>query len=262
MTILDILEKKKNAEKISMVTCYDYTSATIVSKTNIDIILVGDSLAMPMHGHENTVPCTIDMMVMHTRAVVRGAPKKFILGDLPFLTMRKGFSPGMDAVEKLMQAGAQALKFEGFVDNSGLIQHIIDSGIPVMGHIGMTPQFIHQFGGFKVQGKNKLGAEKILQEAKNLEEAGCFAIVLECIPAELAREITNTLKIPTIGIGAGPHVDGQVLIWQDLLGMNPDFKPKFVKTYFNAFDPILNALNTYDNEVKNGAYPDLQYAYK
>lgn len=262
MNILDLIARKKEAKKISMVTCYDYTSATIAAKTNIDIVFVGDSLSMTMHGHDNTVSCTIDMMALHTRAVAKGAPNKFILGDLPFLTMRKGLEPAMNAVEKLMQAGANALKFEGFVDDSNLITHIVNSGVPVMGHVGLTPQFINQFGGFRVQGKDDASAEKILQEAIALERAGCFAVVLECVPSDLAKKITEILGIPTIGIGAGPHTDGQVLVWQDLLGMNPDFKPKFVKTYFDAFSPIFNALNAYDKEVKEGTFPEAQHAYK
>lgn len=262
MNILDIIARKKEGKKISMVTCYDYTSAIIAARTDIDIIFVGDSLSMTMYGHHNTVNCTMDMMVWHTKAVANGAPKKFILGDLPFLTMRKGLEPAMNAVEKLMQAGAHAVKFEGFVDDSNLISHIVNSGVPVMGHLGLTPQFIHQFGGFRVQGKDDSSAERILQEAIALEKAGCFAIVLECIPLELAKKITELLSIPTIGIGAGPYTDGQVLVWQDLLGMNPDFRPKFVKTYFNAFDPIYNALNAYDKEVKDGTFPEAQHAYK
>lgn len=262
MNILDLIARKKEAKKISMVTCYDYTSATIAEKTNIDIVFVGDSLSMTMHGHDNTVNCTVDMMALHTRAVARGAPNKFILGDLPFLAMRKGLEPAMNAVEKLMQAGANALKFEGFADDSNLIRHIVNSGVPVMGHIGLTPQFINQFGGFRVQGKDDASAEKILQDAIALERAGCFAVVLECVPSDLAKKITEILDIPTIGIGAGPYTDGQVLVWQDLLGMNPDFKPKFVKTYFDAFNPILNALNAYDKEVKEGTFPEVQHGYK
>jgi len=261
MNILDIIARKKEGKKISMVTCYDYTSALIVAKTNMDIILVGDSLGMTMQGYKNTVPCTIDMMAMYTHAVVKGAPEKFILGDLPFLTMRKGLESAMNAVEKLIHAGANAVKFEGVVDED-LVRHVVNSGVPVMGHIGMTPQFFYQLGGFKVQGKDGASAEKILQDAIALEKAGCFGIVLECMPIGLAQKITEMLDIPTIGIGAGPHTDGQVLIWQDLLGMNPDFKPKFVKTYFNAFDPIHNALIAYDKEVKEGIFPEVQYAYK
>lgn len=261
MNILDIIARKKESKKISMITCYDYTSAKIASKTNIDIIFIGDSLNMTIYGHDNTLTCTIDMMALHTQAVAKGAPNKFILSDLPFLTLRKGLEPAMNAVEKLIQAGAHALKFEGFLDNS-LITHIVNSGIPIMGHIGLTPQFINQFGGFRVQGKNDAAAEKIFQEALALEEAGCFALVLECIPSELATRITSSLSIPTIGIGAGSGTDGQVLVWQDLLGMNPDFSPKFVKTYLSTFDPISNALNAYDNDVKNGIFPELKHAYK
>lgn len=262
MNILDLITRKKEGKKISMVTCYDYTSALIAAKTNIDIVFVGDSLSMTMHGHENTVNCTVDMMALHIRAVAKGAPNKFILGDLPFLALRKGFESAMNAVEKLMQAGANALKFEGFVDDSNLLKHIVDSGVPVMGHVGLTPQFIHQFGGFRVQGKDDASAEKIFQEAVALERAGCFAVVLECVPTELAKKITETLEVPTIGIGAGPYTDGQVLVWQDLLGMNPGFKPKFVKTYFNVFDSIFGALNAYDKEVKEGIFPEMQHSYK
>lgn len=262
MNILDIIGRKKESKKISMLTCYDYTSAQIVAKTNIDIVFVGDSLSMTMHGHKNTVTCTMDMMEMHTRAVARGAPEKFILADIPFLALRKGLEPAMTAVERLMQAGAHAVKFEGFADEVGLITHIVNSGVPVMGHVGLTPQFINQFGGFRVQGRNDASAEKIVQEAIELERAGCFAVVLEGIPSELAKKITEILDIPTIGIGAGPDTDGQVLVWQDLLGLNPDFKPKFVKTYFDAFTPILNALNDYDREVKEGIFPELKHSYK
>jgi len=261
ISILDLLTRKKESKKISMITCYDYTSAKIASKSNIDIVFIGDSLGMTMLGYKNTIPCTTEVMALYTQAVARGAPNKFILGDLPFLTMRKGLEPAMNAVEKLMQAGAHALKFEGFADNS-ILSHIVNSGVPIMGHIGMTPQFVHQFGGFRVQGKNDSSAEKIYQEALALEKAGCFAVVLECIPPVLAKKITESLSIPTIGIGAGPHTDGQVLIWQDFLGMDPDFSPKFVKTYFNAFDPILNALNFYDQDVKNGSFPEPQHCYK
>lgn len=260
INILELIARKKESKKISMITCYDYTSAKIASKSNIDIVFIGDSLGMTMLGFKNTIPCTTDVMALFTQAVVKGAPNKFILGDLPFLSMRKGLESAMKDVEKLMQAGAHALKFEGFADND-ILPHIVRSGIPIMGHIGMTPQFVNQFGGFRVQGKNDSSAEKIFQEALALEKAGCFAIVLECIPPLLAKQITETLSIPTIGIGAGPHTDGQVLIWQDFLGLDPEFSPKFVKTYFHGFEPIFNALNTYDAEVKNGSFPESKHCY-
>ncbi|PWU05282.1 MAG: 3-methyl-2-oxobutanoate hydroxymethyltransferase [Verrucomicrobia bacterium] len=261
ITILDLLSRKKNSQKISMITCYDYASAKIASKSNIDIVFAGDSLGMTMLGHKNTIPCTTEIMALFTQAVAKGAPNKFILGDLPFLSLRKDLEPAMNAIEQLMRAGAHALKFEGFADDY-LLPHIINSGIPIMGHIGLTPQFIHQFGGFRVQGKNDSSSEKILKEALALEKAGCFAIVLECIPPLLAKQITESISIPTIGIGAGPHTDGQVLIWQDFLGMDPDFSPKFVKTYFNGFEAISNALNAYDQDVKSSTFPEPQHCYK
>lgn len=262
MNVIDIINRKKESKKISMVLCYDYTSALMVAKTEMDIVFVGDSLSMTMHGYENTVGCTVEMMEMHTRAVAKGAPKKFILADLPFLSMRKGLEPAMDAVERLMRAGANAVKFEGFVGEDGLIEHVVNSGVPVMGHVGLTPQFIHQMGGFRVQGRDDASAEKILQEALALERAGCFAVVLEGMPANLAKKITEILDIPTIGIGAGPDTDGQVLVWQDLLGMNPEFKPKFVKTYVDLYTPIVNALSEYDREVKAGIFPEEKHCYK
>lgn len=262
MKVPELIEKKQNKQKMSMVTCYDYTSAKIVASTNIDIILVGDSLSMTMHGYENTTHATTEMMTLHTQAVAKAAPQKLILGDMPFLSTRKGLTHTMNTVEKLVQAGSNALKFEGFDDDSAsLISHIIHSGVPLMGHLGLTPQFIQQFGGFKVQGKNEKAAKKILDQAQALEDLGCCALVLECIPSELAQSITNTLKIPTIGIGAGPHCDGQVLVWQDLLGMDKTFRPKFVKQYAQLYQPIHQALQDFHHEVTHEIFPKNEHAY-
>lgn len=258
MNISNFQLMKENNEKISMVTCYDYWSAYIISQSHIDCILVGDSLAMVMYGYQNTLPATVGMMSRHVQAVARGASNKFIVGDMPFCSYRKDLTASMNAVEKIMQAGAQAIKLEGADGNVKLIRHVVESGIPVMGHIGLTPQSIHALGGFKVQGKNNDVAEKLKKDAEALSEVGCFAIVLECVPSELAKIITDTISIPTIGIGAGPHTSGQVLVLHDLLGINNQFKPKYLKKFLNGFDIIKNALDLFDNEVKMTVYPHIE----
>jgi 3-methyl-2-oxobutanoate hydroxymethyltransferase len=261
MSITTFQKLKDHQEKISMITCYDYISAKTLAATNIDALLVGDTLAMLMYGHSTTVPATVEMMTLHIKAVVKGAPKKFVIGDMPFLSYRKGLLSAMNTVEKLMQAGAQAIKLEGANGNLKLIQHIVESGIPVMGHIGMTPQAINQLGGFRLQGKDEPLANKIFAEALALEEAGCFSVVLECMPTQLAQKITKALRIPTIGIGAGPYTDGQILVFHDLLGLNPEFKPKFLKTYLNGESLILEAIQNYLKEVKKGIFPSKTESY-
>lgn len=199
MNILDFYKKKKQNEKISMITCYDYTSARILAETSIDILLVGDTAAMTMHGFKDTLSATLDMMCFHTAAVSRGASNKFILGDMPFLSYRKSLSKNVTAAQKLMQAGAHAVKLECAAGNLKLIRHLSDSGVPVMGHLGLTPQSVFTLGGFKVQGRSNESAAKIKEEALQLQEAGCFGLVLECVPVELSREITQSLIIPTGG---------------------------------------------------------------
>ena len=258
MNISNFQLMKENNEKISMVTCYDYFSAYIVSQSHVDCILVGDSLAMVIYGHPNTLPATVEMMSQHIQAVAKGASNKFIIGDMPFCSYRKDLTTSMNAVEKIMQAGAQAIKLEGADGNIKLIHHIVESGIPVMGHVGLTPQSIHALGGFKVQGKDNVVAEKLKKDAEALSEVGCFALVLECVPSKLAKIITDTISIPTIGIGAGPHTSGQVLVLQDLLGMNNQFKPKYLKKFLNGFDIIKNALDAFDHEVKTTVYPHIE----
>ena len=238
-----------------MVTCYDYLSANIVSDTDIDLVLVGDSAAMVVHGHETTLPATVEMMEAHVSAVSRGLTGKPLIADMPFLAHRKGFDLTMDAVDRLMKAGGNAVKIEGAGDSIKVIEHIVKSGVPVMGHLGMTPQSVNQFGGWKVQGKKEQGADKIILDAKALENAGVFSIVLEMIPSKLAKTITKNINIPTIGIGAGPHTSGQVLVYHDVLGLNPGFRPKFLRTYLNGYEIIKNALNHYSSEVKNGSFP-------
>lgn len=260
MNILEIIERKGKT-KLSMVTCYDYTSGVIAANSPVDMLLVGDSLAMTMHGEATTLPATIEMMALHTRAVAKAAPKKLIVGDLPFMSYRSSLSENVENVRKLMVAGAHAVKLEGANGNLELVRHLVDSGVPVMGHLGLTPQSIHQLGGFKVQGRNENAQKQILKNAKELEQAGCFSVVLECVPSELAKTITNELSIPTIGIGAGPDVDGQVLVWQDMLGMNPHFKPKFLRTYLNGYEVIGDALKKYHDDVVAGRFPNQEESY-
>jgi 3-methyl-2-oxobutanoate hydroxymethyltransferase len=261
MNVQDFQKMKDDGRKISMVTCYDYSSARAVADSNIDCILVGDSLAMTMHGYPTTLSATTAMMALHTAAVAKGAPAKFIVGDLPFLSYRKGLKEAMDAVHELMSAGAHAVKLEGVRGHAEIVRHIVDSGVPVMGHLGLTPQSVHGLGGMKVQARTTAAVKILTSEARELEEAGCFAIVLECVPPQGARTVTDFLKIPTIGIGAGTHVSGQVLVYQDMLGLNPGFKPKFLRAYANTFEVIRTALNTYDSDVKSGAFPSESESY-
>lgn len=260
-TILDFNQYKIRQEKIVMVTCYDYWSAQIIADTDIDCILVGDTASMIMHGHHTTVNATMDMMVLHTQAVKRGAPHKIIIGDMPFLTYRKSLDTSMNHIERLMQAGATAIKLEGATGNEVLIRHIVDSGVPIMGHLGLTPQSVHQLGGFRIQGNSDKQAAHIIDQAQRLQDAGCSALVLECVPQTLAKTITTRLSIPTIGIGAGPDVDGQVLVLHDLLGVMPNFQPKFLKTYLNGFSMIKEALTAYHQDVKQLTFPTKEHSY-
>jgi len=258
----DFLNAKAEGRKLSMVTCYDYTFAQLLSRTAVDGILVGDSAAMVVYGHPSTLSASIHLMRLHTEAVSRGAAGKFIVADMPFLSFRKGLSAALDAAQILMSAGAHALKLEGVDGHEDVIQRMVQSGIPVMGHLGLEPQSIHSYGGFKVQGRSGETAEAILREASTLEELGVFAIVLECIPAKLAQEITRMIRIPTIGIGAGAGCDGQILVLQDLLGMNMDFKPKFVRPFCDGARTVLDAIASFDEAVKNGCFPAAEESYK
>lgn len=261
MNILDFQNAKMTGKRIAMVTCYDYWTASLMAQTEIDCILVGDSLAMVMHGHATTLPATLEVMALHTEAVCRGAPGKFIVGDLPFLSFRKGLSEGITAMGQLMQAGASAVKLEGMRGNETLVQHGSESGIPIMVHLGMTPQSTHQLGGFRVQSRRESDAQRLIQDALQAQECGAFCLVLECVPAQVAREVTEAVTIPTIGIGAGPHTTGQVLVFQDLIGGNPHFKPKFLRTYANAAEMIHEALNAYAQDVHQQAFPSEQESY-
>lgn len=260
--VLEFGKKKMAHEKISMVTCYDYWSAKILNSSSIDCILVGDSAAMVMHGHDSTIPIDIKTMAAHVAAVKRGAPDKFIVGDMPFLTHCKGIKYAMDSVEKLMCAGAQAVKIEAQHGHEKIIKHIVDSGVPVMGHLGLTPQFVNQLGGYKIQGKDTSSALRLLALSKSLEEAGCFSIVAECIPEQLAKKITAQLHIPLIGIGSGNSTDGQVLVLHDLLGAQNDFQPKFARQFVNIHDIILNAVNDYHSSVVDQNFPSNKEIYQ
>lgn len=259
--ILEFQQNKISQKKMSMITCYDYSFARLVDNSDIDCVLVGDSLGMTILGHSNTLKVSTDMMAIFTEAVVKGAPSKFVIADMPFLSYRKSLSENVSAAEVLMKAGAHAVKLEGAAGNLELIRHLVDSGVPVMAHLGLTPQSIHQLGGFKVQGRD-LEAQRVLSEhSLAVQKAGAFALVLECVPASLAKKITQELAIPTIGIGAGIDCDGQVLVLQDLLGMNQDFKPKFLKTYANGAEFIIKAFDQFHKEVINAEFPTEKESY-
>jgi 3-methyl-2-oxobutanoate hydroxymethyltransferase len=254
--------RKRTDEKLTMVTCYDYTSARVLNGTRVDSLLVGDSLAMVMHGFDSTVHATVELMALHVAAVARGAPDKLIVADMPFLAARKGLKETMDGVQQLMQAGAQAVKIEGERGQLELMAHVVESGVPVMGHLGLTPQSVHGLGGHRVQGRAAEDARDLIDASKRLADAGCFALVLECVPASLAAEITRSVPIPTIGIGAGPATDGQVLVLQDLLGMNPGFKPRFLKHFADGHGLVSDAVNRFDAEVRHGCFPSARECYR
>ncbi|MCB1647017.1 MAG: 3-methyl-2-oxobutanoate hydroxymethyltransferase [Pseudomonadales bacterium] len=262
MKIQDFAKKKQNREKISMVTCYDHWTAQILSETEVDCLLVGDSLAVVMHGFDSTVHATTEMMELHTAAVARGAGDKFIVADMPFLSCSKGLPYAMETVHRLMAAGAHAVKIEGDTHQLEVIRHIVDAGVPVMGHLGLTPQSIHNLGGHKVQGKDEARAAQIIDSARKLEAAGCFSLVLECVPTKLGGCVSAAVGIPTIGIGAGPNTDGQVLVLQDLLGVNPNFKPKFLRHYAAGYNVVGDAVNHYHSDVVTGEFPALVESYR
>lgn len=262
MNILDFKAKKEIAQKITMLTCYDYPSACIVAESDIDCVLVGDSVAMAVHGHDNTIMATIEMMALHTAAVARGLKKQFLVSDLPFLSYRTSRTETIHCVKQLLQAGAHAVKLEGAdTDAYQTIEHLVTFGVPVMGHIGLTPQFIHQLGGFRVQGREHEQAIRLVQQAQRLETAGCFAIVVECVPPQLAKTITDALTIPVIGIGAGPETDGQILVWHDMLGLQNSLTPRFVKQFTDGKTQTLQAIQAYVQQVKQNHFPADEHTY-
>jgi 3-methyl-2-oxobutanoate hydroxymethyltransferase len=261
-TAPDIRSRKGSDDKLVMVTAYDATFASILDHAGVDILLVGDSLGMVIQGLENTLPVTLEHMIYHTRAVSRGAKRAHVVGDMPFMSYQISPEQAVASAGRLVQeGGAHAVKLEGGSESAAAIARIVDAGIPVMGHIGLTPQSLHRFGGFKVQGRDLDTARKLVADAQELCEAGCYSLVLEGIPLELAAQITACVPIPTIGIGAGAACDGQVLVCYDMLGMNPDFKPKFVKTYENLHERIVHAAETFIAEVKSGAFPQDEHTF-
>lgn len=260
-SILEFGAAKAQGKPISVVTCYDSWSAKILADSTIDAILVGDSAAMVMHGHDSTIPATVEIMALHSAAVSRACPQKFIIADMPFLAHRKGKSFLMASIDALMKAGAHAVKIEGAGDALKTIQYVVESGVPVMGHLGLTPQSHYQLGGFKLQGNTHLAASKIAENALKLQDCGVFAVVLEMVPAPLAEKITRDLEIPTIGIGAGASTSGQVLVLQDLLGFSKNFNPKFLRKYLDGYGLVLNAINRYDADVKSKQFPNLNESY-
>ncbi|QSQ08128.1 3-methyl-2-oxobutanoate hydroxymethyltransferase [Koleobacter methoxysyntrophicus] len=262
VTIQKLKAMKENGEKISMITAYDYPTALLVDRAGIEIILVGDSLAMTVLGLETTVPITMEEMIHHIRPVVRGAKNPMIVGDMPFGSYNESKEQAVRNATRLMkEGGCDVIKLEGGTEVAETVKAIVDAGIPVMGHIGLTPQTISQLGGFKVQGKNLESAKALMEDARALEEAGAFSIVLECVPEELGKAITQQLSIPTIGIGAGRYTDGQVLVFHDLVGLFERFTPKFVKRYANLGEEIVKALEVYKQEVKEKKFPQQEHVF-
>jgi 3-methyl-2-oxobutanoate hydroxymethyltransferase len=263
ITVLDIYKKKAEGKKITMLTAYDYPTAQIVDQAGIDMILVGDSLGMVVQGVSSTLPVTMDEMIYHTKMVTRGAVSAMVVGDMPFLSYQTSHEEAVrNAGRFLKEAGAEAVKLEGGSSMADVIRAIVFAGIPVVAHIGLTPQYMHALGGFKVQGKDEAARLKVLADARAVQDAGAFAVVLEALPASLVKEIHETLHIPTIGIGAGVDCDGQVLVLHDLLGLFDRFTPKFVKKYANLKDMALKAVKEYKQDVENGKFPAEEHTFK
>jgi len=260
-TASDFPEAKRLGHRISVLTCYDFWTARILNETAVDCLLVGDSAAMVVHGHTTTLPATVEMLGVHVQAVRRGAPGKFLVADMPFLSTRCGIPEAVRIAGALVREGAQAVKIEGGEGQLEVVRHLVDSGIPVMGHLGLTPQSIHRLGGYRVQGRTDEQAERVVREARQLQEAGCFAIVLECIPMPLSARVTKDLVIPTIGIGAGPGCDGQVLVLQDMLGFSTIAKPRFVRVYLDGNRLVQEAVNQFCRDVETGDYPSEAESY-
>lgn len=257
------LQKMKEAgEKIAMITAYDFSFSKIMDEAGVDVILVGDSASNVMAGHETTVPITLEQMIYHAQAVVRGAKRSLVLVDLPFGSYQSNSDIALaSAIRVMKESGGHAIKLEGGSEVAESISRIVHAGIPVMGHLGLTPQSIYKFGTYSVRAKEKTEAEKLLQDAEALQNAGCFGIVLEKIPAKLAAEVSAMLSIPTIGIGAGQHCDGQVLVMHDMLGINHEFKPRFLRTYLNLHQQITGAVQQYIKDVRGGDFPNEKESY-
>jgi 3-methyl-2-oxobutanoate hydroxymethyltransferase len=266
LTILDLRRMKEAGEKIAVVTAYDATAARLVDAAGVDVVLVGDSLGMVVQGHDSTLPVTLEQMIYHSaivrRGLARGSGRPHLVGDLPFGSYQASADEAVKSAMRLAaEGGVEAVKLEGGFEYVEVIRRIVRAGVPVMGHIGLTPQSVHKMGGYVVQGKDSDKAQQLLRDARALEAAGCYAVVLECIPAELARIITGQLRIPTIGIGAGPHCDGQVLVLNDLLGMDASFTPKFVKRFAELGEGVRGGVAAYVGEVKARAFPDDAHSF-
>lgn len=262
-TTTSIMQMKNSGHKISMLTAYDYTTARLLDEAGVNTILVGDSLGNVILGYEDTISVTVEDMIHHSAAVARGAKNALVVTDLPFMSYQTSVYDAVVNAGRLMKEGrAGAVKLEGGKEVCPQIKAIVSAGIPVVAHLGLTPQSINTFGGFKVQGKTETAAKKLIEDAKAVEEAGAFLLVLECVPAKLAKLVTESINIPTIGIGAGAGCDGQVLVIYDMLGMFSDFKPKFVKHFANAGDVIREAVKTYIAEIDNGTFPAEEHCYK
>jgi 3-methyl-2-oxobutanoate hydroxymethyltransferase len=262
VTIHTLQKKKAAGDRITMLTCYDATFARLLDDGGVDVLLVGDSLGMVVQGNTTTLPVTLDEIIYHCRAVARGARRAQIVGDMPFMSYQASLDEAMRSAGRLMkEGGAEAVKLEGGAQHAELVRRLVASGIPVMGHIGLTPQSFHQLGGFKVQGRDERSAQQLIDDARTLERAGAYAIVLEGVPLEVAQRITAEVSVPTIGIGAGPHCDGQVLVIYDMLGMNEDWKPRFVRRYENFAVRIRTAVDEFIDDVRRGQFPSEEESF-
>lgn len=262
VTTRTIIEKKQRGEKITALTAYDFATAKLIDEAGVDIVLVGDTLGMVVLGYDSTLPVTMDMMIHHAKAVVRGVERALVVGDMPFMSYQVSAAQAVANAGRYMQeAGVHAVKLEGGRHMAETIKRIVGIGIPVMGHVGMTPQSVHQFGGFRVQGKSESDAKRIMDDAKILEEAGVFAMVLEVVPSQLAAEITAAVSVPTVGIGAGPDCDGQVQVTNDILGLYGEFHPRHAKKYANLSETMLNAFKLYLDEVRTGKFPGTEQSF-
>ena len=262
VTTETLRKMKFDGEKITMLTAYDFTTARMVDAGGIDTILVGDSAANVMAGHETTLPITLDQMIYHAQCVVRGVDRALVVVDLPFGSYQSDPQKALDSAVRIMkESGAHAIKLEGGAEVEKSVKRIVNAGIPVMGHLGLTPQSIYQFGTYKVRAKEEEEAEKLMKDAKLLEELGCFALVLEKIPASFAKKVSESISIPTIGIGAGKDCDGQVLVYHDMVGMNKDFSPKFLRRYLELYGEITNAVAEYVKDVKSVNFPNEKESY-
>jgi 3-methyl-2-oxobutanoate hydroxymethyltransferase len=262
VTVLDLARRKNDGQKLVVLTAYDYATARVVDAAGVDAILVGDSLGMVIQGHDSTLPVSMDDMVYHTRCVARAKPNACIVTDLPFGTFQRGAGTALDAsIRAVQEGGAEAVKIEGAGPRCEAIELVTRADIPVWGHLGLTPQSVHAFGGYRVQGKDARSAGKLLAAAQEVEQAGASMLVLEAIPHDLAAEITASVSIPTIGIGAGPHCDGQVLVFHDVLGWFHDFTPKFVRRYAEGGADLTAALRRFADDVRAGSFPDLEHSY-